>query len=68
VCVRTGARAFLAIADALGRVGPPADEGRHPPSRKQHDALRDRLSSAGIPLKPASDREAQWKELLLLRD
>ena len=68
VCVRTGARAFLAIADALGWVRPPVDEERHPPSRKQHDALCDRLSSAGIPLRPASDREAQWKEFLLLRD
>jgi hypothetical protein len=68
VCVRTGARAFLAIADALGRVRPPADEERHRPSRKQYDALRDRLSSAGIPLRPASEREAQWKEFLLLRE
>ena len=68
VCVRTGARAFSAMADALGRVGPPVDEERHRPSRKQYDALRDRLSSAGIPLRPASGREAQWKEFLLLRD
>ena len=68
VCVRTGARAFSAIADALGRVRPPVDEERRRPSRGQHDALRGQLSSAGIPLKPASDREAQWKDFLLLRD
>jgi len=68
VCVRTGARAFLAIADALGRVPPPADEERHRPSREQYDALRDRLSAAGIPLTPAAGRESQWREFLLLRD
>jgi hypothetical protein len=68
VCVRTGARAFLAIADALGRVRLPLDEERQPRSRKQHDALRDQLSSAGIPLRSASGRETQWKEFLLLRD
>jgi hypothetical protein len=68
VCVRTGARAFVAIADALGRVRAPAEEEKHHPSREQHDTLRDRLSSAGIPLRPASSREAQWKELLLLRN
>jgi hypothetical protein len=68
VCVRTGARAFLAIADALGRVRPLADEERHRPTREQHDALRDRLSSAGIPLRAASEREAQWKEFQSLRD
>jgi hypothetical protein len=68
VCVRTGARAFLAIADALGHVRPPVDEGRDRPSREQHDAIRDRLSLAEIPLRPVSEREAQWKEFLLLRD
>ena len=68
VCVRTGARAFLAIADAVGHACPNLDEERHRPSRKQHEALCERLSSAGIPLRPASDREAQWKQFLLLRD
>jgi hypothetical protein len=68
VCVRTGARAFVAIADALGQVHGPVHEEGHRPSRKDYDALRDRLSSAGIPLRPTSGREAQWEEFLLLRD
>jgi hypothetical protein len=68
VCVRTGARAFLAIADALGRVRSPVDEGRYSTSKKQHDLLRDRLSLAGIPLRPAPEQDAQWKEFLSLRD
>jgi hypothetical protein len=68
VCVRTGARAFVAIAEALGRVRPSVDEERQRPSREQHDALRDQLSSAGIPLRPASGRGVQRKEFLLLRD
>lgn len=68
VCVRTGARAFSAIAESLGRVRPPVDEDGHGPSREQHDLLRDHLSSAGISLRPASEREIQWKDFVMLRD
>ena len=68
VCVRTGARAFLAIADALGQIRQPVEESRDHPSRDQHDALLTRLSSAGIPLRPASGRDTQWKEFLSLQD
>lgn len=67
ICLRTGARAFVAIADALGRASPAIDEGRTPPSRKKYEAGRAHLSSAGMRLKSACDHEAQLEEFLLLR-
>jgi len=57
----------LAIADALGRASPPNEEGTTPPSREKYEALRAHFSLAGMPLSPASTKEAQWQEFLLLR-
>jgi hypothetical protein len=67
ICVRTGARTFLAIADALGRVSPATEEGRTPPLKERYEAGRAHLSAAGMSLKPACDQEAQREEFLLLR-
>src|SRR5580692_9454191 len=44
VCVRTGTRALLAIADALGRISPASEEGTTRPSREKYEALRAHFS------------------------
>lgn len=67
ICVRTGTRALLAIADALGRTSPSSEDGTTRPSREKYEAVRAHFSLAGMPLKPASTREAQWQEFLFLR-
>jgi len=67
ICVRTGTRALLAIADALGGVIPAGEGGTKPPSREEYEDVRAHFSAAGMPLKPASTEEAQWQEFLFLR-
>jgi hypothetical protein len=67
ICVRTGARALVAIADALGRTGPDEPESATRPSRKEYEAVRTLLSLAGMPSKRATSEEVQWQEFLLLR-
>jgi hypothetical protein len=67
ICVRTGTRAFLAIADALGRASPATEQGKARPSRKKYEAARASLSAAGIPLRPSTERETQWQDFLSLR-
>ena len=67
ICVRTGTRALLAIADALGRTSPASEQGTTRPSREKYEAVLAHFSLAGMPLKPASTKEAQWQEFLLLR-
>ena len=67
ICVRTGARALLAIADALGRATPASEEKTTPPSREKYEALRARFSLAEMPLRPAPAKETQWQEFLVLR-
>jgi hypothetical protein len=67
ICVLTGTRAFLAIAEALGRTKPVTAPARSRPSREKYDAARARLCSAGIPLRPAADQETQWQEFLSLQ-
>jgi hypothetical protein len=67
ICVRTGTRALVAIADALGRASPASEEGTTRPSREKYEALRAHFSSAGMPFRPAPAKEAQWQEFLLLR-
>jgi hypothetical protein len=67
ICVRTGARAFLAIADALARASPASGEGTTRPSREKYEAVRVHFSLAGMPLRSAPTKDAQWQEFLLLR-
>jgi hypothetical protein len=67
ICVRTGTRALLAIADALGRTGPAGAKETAGPSREKYEALRAHFSIAGMPLKPAATQEAQWQEFLFWR-
>src|ERR1700689_5521619 len=47
ICVRTGTRALLAIADALGRASPATEQGRSRPGREKYEAALARLSAAG---------------------
>ena len=67
ICVRTGTRALLAIADALGQAGPAIEQERARPSIEMYEAVRARLCSAGMPLIPVADHETQWREFLSLR-
>lgn len=67
ICVRTGTRAFLAIADALGRASPATEQRRARPSREKYEAARASLCSAGMLLRSAADQETQWQEFLSFR-
>ncbi len=67
ICVRTGTRAFLAIADALGRTCPAPKYAAARPSKEEYVAARTRLRSAGMLLTSAADFEVQWQEFLILR-
>ena len=67
ICVRTGTRALLAIADAPGRTSPASEQGTTRPSREKYEAVLAHFSLAGMALKPASIKEAQWQEFLFLR-
>jgi hypothetical protein len=66
-CVRTGTRAFLAIANALGQTCKGAGQPKACPSRGWYDATWIRLYSAGLPLRSEVDAEPQWQEFLSLR-
>ena len=68
ICVRTGTRALLAIAAALGAASPAAERGQLRPSKKGYEAARNRLSSAGIPLKSAAELESRWQQFLSLHE
>ncbi len=67
MCIRTGTRALLAIAEALGRASSPAAPATSRPSRRKYEAARVRLFSAGMPLRSTADQEAQWQEFSELR-
>ena len=68
ICVRTGTRALLAIADAFGRPNPASTQRKTVSiTREAYEAARVRLCSAGLPLKSA-DQEKQWREFLSLRE
>jgi hypothetical protein len=67
VCVRTGTRAFVAIADALGRASSATERGKAHPSRQKYEAARVSLSTAGMPLRSSTEQETQWQEFLSLR-
>ena len=61
ICVRTGARALVAIADALGRTGPDRAESTTRPSRKEYETVRTHLSLAGMSSKRATSEESNGK-------
>lgn len=67
ICVRTGARAFSAIADALGRTCRAPQRATEGPSKVWYEAKRAYLCSVGLPLKSAIDAEPQWEDFLSLR-
>jgi hypothetical protein len=67
VCLRTGTRALLAIAGALGQTSKATGPATARASKAWYDAARTRLYSIGLPLKPAVDAEPQWGEFQALR-
>ena len=68
ICVQTGTRALLAIADALGRTRSAAEPAGTGLSREKYEAARARLCSAGIRLKLVADQETQWHEFQRMRE
>ena len=68
ICVQTGTRALLAIADALGRTRSNTEPGGTGPSREKYEVARARLCSAGIRLKIVADQESQWHEFQRMRE
>jgi hypothetical protein len=67
ICVQTGTRAFLAIADALGRTSQAPAQQAARTTREEYESVRRRLRSAGLVLQPAAGLDKQWQEFLLLR-
>jgi hypothetical protein len=67
ICVRTGTRAFLAIADAFGRTCRPNGQGIAGPSREQFETARACLRQVGMPLKSGAREDDQWQEFSSLR-
>jgi hypothetical protein len=67
ICVRTGTRAFMAIADALGRSCPASPQGMALPARERHGTVRVGLRSAGMPLRSGITQETQWEDFSSLR-
>ena len=68
ICVRTGTRPLLAIADALDGAGKSPGRAGVRPSQGRYEAARTRLASAGVPLKSTADLESQWQEFVSLRE
>lgn len=67
ICVWTGARAFSAIADALGRTCKASQRATVVPSKAWYEAKRAHFCSMGLPIKLAIDAESEWQEFLSLR-
>ena len=68
ICVQTGTRALLAIADALGRTRSATEVGGASPSREKYEVAKARLFSSGIRLKIVADQESQWHEFQRMRE
>jgi hypothetical protein len=66
ICVRTGTRAFAAIADALGRACP-NQQVVACRLRERYEGARACLCSAGLPLRSEVNEETQWEEFSSLR-
>jgi hypothetical protein len=67
ICLRTGTRAFAAIAESLGRSCQVAGTQHACASREYYEAARHRLESAGVTLKSTDALESQCDEFLSLR-
>jgi hypothetical protein len=67
ICLRTGIRALLAIADALGRSNAATEPWIPLHSLRSYEAVRVRLRSAGLPMRSAAEQETQWHEFLSFR-
>lgn len=68
ICVRTGTRAFSAIADAFGRTCSANGQGSADPSREQYEAARAYLRQVGVPLTSETREDTQWQEFLSLHN
>lgn len=68
ICVRMGARALSAIADAFGRTCKATSPTPERPSKAWYEAHRADFRALGLPMKSAIDSESQWQEFLSLRE
>jgi hypothetical protein len=66
ICVRTGTRAFVAIADALGRACP-KQQGMARPVGERYGVARTCLCSAGVPLRSEVSQKTHGEERPSLR-
>ncbi|MGA2537568.1 MAG: hypothetical protein ABSF53_16235 [Terracidiphilus sp.] len=66
-CVRTGTRAFVAIANALGQTCASTRQPTACRSKEWYDAMRTRLHFVGLSLRLAIDAEPQRREFLSFR-
>ena len=67
ICVRTGTRALLAIADALGPTCKVNRQATISTSKEWYEAARAHLYSTGLPLRTAVDADPEWREFSSLR-
>jgi len=68
MCIQTGTRAMLAIAEALGRASTSAGEAETRSLREECESARARLCAAGMTLRSTVDLETQWGEFRSLRE
>jgi hypothetical protein len=67
ICLRTGTRALLAIADAMGRASLANEVSASQPFSASYEGARKRLRSAGLPMKPAAEEDTQRQEFFSFR-
>jgi hypothetical protein len=68
MCIQTGTRAMLAIAEGLGRASTSAGEAETRSLREEYESARARLCAAGMTLRSTVDLETQWGEFRSLRE
>jgi hypothetical protein len=67
ICVRTGSRAFMSIANALGRTCHVTRQTTRSTSKEGYETVRSHLASIGVPMRPALDADPQWHDFRSLR-
>jgi hypothetical protein len=67
ICVRTGSRAFMSIANALGRTCQVTRQTTECTSREWYEASRTHLYSMGLSLRSSVDVDSQWHDFWSLR-
>jgi hypothetical protein len=67
ICVKTGSRAFMSIANALGRTCQVTRQTTECTSREWYEAARAHLYSMGLRSRSAGDADSQWHDFWSLR-